>query len=619
MKLVKLFFFILLFSCNSPSNSPDSNSNQTLFNEPPAWAQDAIWYQIFVERFRNGDSTNDPTIDDIQGSWPHKFGENWQVKSWTGDWFNNPENLPGKEFYDFDIQTRRYGGDLQGILDKLDYMQDLGITAIYFNPLNDAPSLHKFDARNYRHIDVNFGSDPIGDKKIMATEDPLDPSTWKWTSADKLFLQVIKELHKRDIKLVLDYSWNHTGIKFWAWQDILKNGENSKYAHWYEIESFDDPATSENEFKYNGWAGVAELPELKKVDVEKRVHGKPYKGNIHPDIKEHIFNVSKRWLDPNGDGNCDDGIDGFRLDVADQIGMDFWKDYRKYVRSVNPNTLLVGEIWWESWPDVLMNPRPYVNGDVFDIVMFYQSYKPARAFFAKASAYGGAEKLRKDWTTATSGMSNNTVKSMMAMSASHDTPRISTSFLNKGKYKVRPRDNKEYLTGQPDKETFERIKLYLAYQFTMPGAPQIYAGDEMGMWGGDDPDCRKPLWWEDMDFEKESADPYKSDTTKYQIGFNRSIHDYYKKLAKIRSENPVLRRGELNFLHAEGDLLIFERIDEKQRIRVLINNSTSELKLPKNFSSNGKDLFNVEALKIKSEPEYSLDGLSFHIILENDK
>ena len=130
---------------------------------------------------------------------------------------------------------------MQGILDKLDYLEELGINAIYLNPINDPPSMHKFDARNYRHIDIHFGPDPEGDKKIIASEDPLDPGTWQWTSADQLFLKLIKELHQRNIRVIVDYSWNHTGIKFWAWEDVLKNGAQSKFASWYEINEFDDP------------------------------------------------------------------------------------------------------------------------------------------------------------------------------------------------------------------------------------------------------------------------------------------------------------------------------------------------------------------------------------------
>ena len=309
-KLSVVFFITVLFVRCSSTNEKKINYSV------PSWAKEAIWYQIFPERFNNGDSTNDPTLESIEGSWPHQFSPDWKVTKWTMDWYKPDSSYSPKAYYDLGIQSRRYGGDLQGILDKLNYLEELGINAIYINPLNDAPSLHKYDARNYRHIDVNFGPDPEGDRKIMEEEDPVNPSTWKWTSADKQFLQLIKELHSRNIRIILDYSWNHTGVKFWAWQDILNNGANSKFADWYEIQQFDDPNTPENEFKYTGWAGVPDLPELKKVNVENRVHGKPYKGNIYEPVKQHIFNVTNRWMDPNGDGRFEDGVDGYRLDVA---------------------------------------------------------------------------------------------------------------------------------------------------------------------------------------------------------------------------------------------------------------------------------------------------------------
>lgn len=592
-----ILIIVTSFGC-SQQKEIEKNAYKT-----PEWAKNVVWYQIFPERFNNGDSTNNPTLESIQGSWPHKFRSDWHTTNWTSDWYKPDTSYSTREYYDIGIQSRRYGGDLQGILDKLDYLEHLGINAIYINPLNDAPSLHKYDARNFRHIDINFGPDPDGDRKIMRDEDPVDPSTWQWTSADKMFLQLVNELHKRNIKIIMDYSWNHTGVKFWAWQDILKNGAKSKYADWYEIKQFDDPNTRENEFEYTGWAGVRDLPELKKVDVKNRVHGKPYKGNVLPVVKQHIFNVSKRWMDPNGDGNFDDGIDGFRLDVADQIGLDFWRDYREFTRSVNPECLLVGEIWWEKWPDILMDPRPYiVKGDIFDIVMFYQAYKPAREFFAKTENYGGAEKLREGWQKATEGISYNTVESMMMMSASHDSPRLLTSFYNKTKYKYqsKPTDNKQYKTGKPDPETYKRVKLYLAYQFVMPGAPQIWNGDEMGMWGADDPDCRKPLWWDDMDFENESSDPFKEEIVSYNVGFNQDLFNYYKQLIAIRKNNPELSDGKLSFVKAKGDLLIIERSYESGNITLVVNNSNNELHVPEGLKLEGQDLITGNEVQLNN-------------------
>ncbi len=146
----------------------------------------------------------------------------WQPTPWTQDWYRQEPwaKATGRDFYGT-VQFRRYGGDLQGVLDRLDYLQELGVTALYLNPVNDAPSLHKYDARNYRHIDRNFGPDPLGDEARMTAETPPDPTTWGWTAADSLFLTLVREVHRRGMRIILDYSWNHTGINFWAWQDVL--------------------------------------------------------------------------------------------------------------------------------------------------------------------------------------------------------------------------------------------------------------------------------------------------------------------------------------------------------------------------------------------------------------
>ncbi|HRI20052.1 MAG TPA: alpha-amylase family glycosyl hydrolase, partial [Panacibacter sp.] len=456
---------------------------------------------------------------------------------------------------------------------KLDYLQDLGITALFINPINDAPSLHKYDAKNYHHIDVNFGPDPAGDNKIIATEDPADPATWKWTSADKLFLKLVDEVHKRKMKIIIDYSWNHTGILFWAWQDILKNQQNSVYKDWYSINSFDDPSTTENEFSYTGWLGVPSLPELKKVNVAtQRINGHPYEGDINDGAKQHIFAVTKRWLAPNGDTTK--GIDGFRLDVADQIGLGFWRDFRKEVRSIKPDAYLVGEIWWEQWPDKLMNPVPYTNGDVFDAVMFYQAYRPARYFFAKNNFEIDAKQLKDSLEFQWNRLAKANRYAMMNVSSTHDAPRLLSDFYNTNKYKYHatPNDDTAYKTGKPDAETYQRLQLYLVHLFTSIGAPQIWNGEEMGMWGGDDPHPRKPLWWKEFTFQPETRNNFQPGKKTFdKVGFNQQQFDLYKKLINIRKNNPVFISGDISFLTAEGKMLAYKRFNGKDEIIILFN------------------------------------------------
>lgn len=574
--IVILTGFLLLFSIIT--NAANTN--------PPEWAKNVIWYQIFVERFNNGDPTNDPTaetttVENMKIVPP----EGWQVSRWTSNWFERqPWERDSTQGFNSVIQSRRYGGDLQGVMDKLDYLEELGVTAVYFNPINDAPSLHKYDARNYHHIDVNFGPDPEGDIKIIASEDPNDPATWKWTSADKLFLKLVEEFHKRGIRVIVDYSWNHTGTNFWAWQDILKNQDKSIYKDWYEITAFDNPATPENEFKYNGWGGYGYLPELKKVNLTtERIHGLPYEGNIHEGPKKHIFDVTKRWLAPDGD--VSKGIDGYRLDVAEQIGMGFWRDYRTYVKSINPDAYLLGEIWWEEWPLKLMDPAPYMKGDVFDAVMFYQVYKPARDFFNNTESEINASQLRDSLEFQWNNIPGTNEYAMMNVAASHDAPRLLTDFYNKNRYKFKanPEEDGTYKTGKPDKEAYERLNLYLVHTFTSLGSPHIWNGDEMGMWGADDPNCRKPLMWEEMKFENEYRNNFQAGKKEFdKIKFNKKQFRFYKKLIKLRKENPVLALGEFKFLVTEGKKLAYSRTDGKDEIIVIFNleNSKEEFSIP---------------------------------------
>ncbi|MBK7173357.1 MAG: alpha-amylase [Bacteroidales bacterium] len=542
---------------------------------PPTWAKEAIWYQIFVERFCNGDKSNDPTPETIiTHSDFFKIPADWDITPWNQNWYNQ-EDWAKKTGGTLDqtLQLRRYGGDLQGVIDKLGYLEELGINAIYLNPINDAPSLHKYDARNYHHIDVSFGPDPKGDMEIIASENPADPSTWQWTSADQLFLKLVKEAHKRNIRVIVDYSWNHTGVEFWAMKDLIKNQQNSAFKDWFNVETFDDPSTPGSEFKYHGWLNIQSLPEIKKVNVTtERIIGRPYEGDINPEAKQHIFEVSKRWLAPNG--NVKDGIDGYRLDVADHIGMIFWRDYHSYVKSINPEAYLVGEIWWETYPNRLMNPVPYTSGDVFDAIMFYQVYRPAKYFFSNSDFSINAQQFKDSLKYQWNRLDPEFVMAMMGVSATHDSPRLLTCFNNPGKYKYKAKHQEDpaYKTGKPDEETYQRVKLYLMHQFTSLSAPHIWNGDEMGMWGSDDPDCRKPLWWSSFAFENESrTDADGKLLYNDQVGFNKPLFEYYKSLIAIRKANPELNNGKIRFLETQGKAIAYKRYNSKDEIVVLLN------------------------------------------------
>jgi cyclomaltodextrinase / maltogenic alpha-amylase / neopullulanase len=551
----------------------------------PKWSKEAIWYQIFVERFRNGDTTNDPTPSDMKGGFPDQIPSNWNITPWSHDWYAHEpwlDSVKANGFYS-KIQARRYGGDLQGVLDKLDYISALGINAIYFNPLNDSPSLHKYDARNYTHIDRNFGPDPKGDLIIMNAENPGDPSTWKWTAADKLFLKVIDECHKRGIRVIMDYSWNHTGRDFWALNDIRKNGKDSPYADWYTINQYDDPATSADELSYQGWGGNNPwMPVFKKDIIPPDDKVMPFEGNFHSEtLKQHIFNVTKRWLDPDKDGNPSDGVDGFRLDVAGEIPMGFWREYRKVVRLVNPEAYLVGEIWWLEWPDKLLDPAIYLAGDQFDAIMNYRWYRVARGFFGQAEPILTPTSFVSEIGRIDKGINQSNLDGMMNVAATHDSPRLSTSLYNKtmDKYNAKPSENPDYKINKPDQLTRREQILLLVHQFTFIGAPHIWNGDEVGMWGADDPDCRKPVVWNDITYEDEKTayDPSKTRTID-KVSPDTALLTIYKRLTRMRKDNPVLSYGDLNFIVANDQkmILAYSRSMGKEEIVVIFNRSGKE-------------------------------------------
>ena len=542
---------------------------------PPDWAQDAIWYQIFVERFRNGDPANDPTPADVQPGSLDAFPASWTVTDWGHDWYA-PEpwvadfaalDSGGAAFPRF-AQLRRYGGDLRGVLEELDYVADLGANAIYFNPLNDAPSLHKYDARHYRHVDRNFGPDPRGDVARMAAEDPLDPRTWGFTAADSLFLRVIDEAHARGIRVILDYSWNHTGTDFWALHRARDEGPDGALADWYEVTAWDDPATARDEFDYRGWLGVKSLPEFAEANEVFRPERygdafiKPVTGDfVSATLRAHIFAVTRRWLDPDGDGDPGDGVDGFRLDVAAEVGMDFWRDYRRVVRGVNPEAYLVGEVWYATWPDDIIDPAPYLQGDMFDAVMNYRLFRLLRGAVARRMPLVEPAGFGDSLAALTRGYDAAFARAMMNVVASHDSPRLVTSVGNDNAYKYHasPMADPAYDISRPGADAYARAELLTVAQYLSVGAPHIFQGEELGMWGADDPENRKPMWWPDVDFEDERSHPLGKTREADAVGWETQVPSslagadrrvLYRALAALRAARPELRRGSLEVLES---------------------------------------------------------------------
>lgn len=538
---------------------------------PPKWAEGIVWYQIFPERFSNGDNKNDPTAEKVfQNS--KKNPEDWKITPWTSNWFARAEweKKLGNNFHDF-IFDRRYGGDIQGILNHLDYLKEIGIGAIYLNPIFDAVSLHKYDGSTYHHIDVNFGPDPEGDKKLIEKEIPDDPSTWVWTSADKLFLKLIEQVHKRKMHIIIDGVFNHTGVQFWAFQDIVKNGKSSKYKNWYKINSFDDPSTKKNEFDYKGWWNVKSLPEFNRTE-----------NDLNPGPKQYIFHATKRWMDPDDDGNTEDGIDGWRLDVAREVPLGFWKDWHKLVKAINPNSLIVGELW-ELSPDFISE-----NG-VFDALMNYNFAYAVNDFFIsnkkKIKTSEFINKLEKIDET----YPENYLNVLQNLMDSHDTERLSSLIKNPDRKFDHDgsESNPDYNPGKPDKNDYDIQKLIAAFQMTYRGAPMIYYGDEVGMWGADDPHDRKPMIWDNLNYNDEiinKSSGFRKGIGTYKVSQNKDLLNFYRKIISIRNQNKPLQKGDLKFLYSndEKNSFAFEREFNGEKIIAAFNTGNSEdnFKLP---------------------------------------
>ncbi|UCE20477.1 MAG: glycoside hydrolase family 13 protein [Gemmatimonadota bacterium] len=556
----------------------------------PEWAKRVVWYQIFPERFRNGNPKNDPMLADIKGAYPHDITSPWQIHPWISDWYElQPyERENGRDIW-FNIQRRRYGGDIEGILEKLDYLKDLGVGAIYLNPVFEAPSHHKYDAATYHHIDPNFGPDPVGDRRLTAAETPDDPSTWVWTSADTLMLQLIQELHRRGMKVIFDGVFNHMGLNSWAFQDVVKNQKKSKYKDWFSITSWDDPTVG-SKFEYEGWFGVRELPEMRE-NAQGIVAGP----------KQYILAATQRWMDPNGDGNPDDGIDGWRLDVAFCIAHPFWVDWRKFAKSLNADAYLTAEV-----VEPITALKPYLQGDEFDAVMNYNfAFICAEYFIEKKDRISTGEfdrRLRELRQAFPLGVAYR----MQNLFGSHDTNRLGShivnrnlgSFRNWGDYFGKSKaENPKYDVRKPTPEELRIQKLFAIFQMTYLGAPMIYYGDEAGMWGANDPCCRKPMIWKDLIYDDEAYLPDGSKRTNSDtVAFNQELYDHYRKLIHIRARHEALQSGDYTtlFIDDTKGIYTFSRETGGERVIVMLNNSTAahNVTVPLNFKAELSDVLN---------------------------
>jgi cyclomaltodextrinase len=531
----------------------------------PGWAKGIVWYQIFPERFANGDTANDPKAEKVFIN-SKSAPQNWHIRKWTGNWFKKSgwEKQLGGSFRRH-LYERRYGGDVQGIIDHLDYLKELGVGAIYLNPVFEAVSLHKYDGSTYHHIDVNFGPDPEGDRKIIASETPDNPSTWEWTEADKLFLKLITEVHNRGMKIIIDGVFNHTGVQFWAFQDIVKNGKDSRYKDWYEITSFDDPSTPQNEFDYKGWAGAKSLPQFNRT-----------KNDLMPGPKQYIFYSTKRWMDPDNDGDPSDGIDGWRLDVARDVPMGFWHDWHKLVKSLNPAAIIIGELW-ELSPDFISD-----NG-VFDSQMNYNFAFAVNKFFVAEKTKIPASEFIDELKKIDKNYPEENLYILQNLVDSHDTERISSMIANPDRNydSAGNAKNSNYNPGKPSPEDFRKQKMIVAFQMTYRGSPMIYYGDEVGMWGADDPHDRKPMVWDNLKYDDEvitSSSGFKKGWGRYKVEQNKDLLDFYKKIIAIHNNSEALKKGDIQFLYSndENASFAFERTFGDENIIAVFNTGNAQ-------------------------------------------
>ncbi len=532
----------------------------------PGWSKGVVWYQIFPERFNNGDPNNDPKAADQDGAYPFDSTSDFMIHPWTSDWYalQPYEKKNGKDVY-YNIQRRRYGGDLQGIIDKLDYLKSLGVNAIYLTPIFWSPSSHKYDALCYHHVDPTFGPDPEGDKKMMENENPLDVNSWVWTKADMLALKLIKEVHKRKMHIIFDGVFNHMGMNSFAFKDVIKNQQASPYSDWFTIESWDDTQKGTT-FKYNGWFGVKTLPEFK--EDEKGIVAGP---------KQYIFNATKRWMNPMNEG-IENGIDGWRLDVAYDVGHPFWKDWRKWVRGINPNAYMTAELVFP-----IDKTKPYLSGDEFDATMNYNFAFIMHDFFVQDKMGITVTAFDKRLSELREAFGNGVALNMQNLMDSHDATRIGSAVANPdgkafgdwGPYFnwSQKSNNKAYNARKPTQPQIQKQKLIAAFQILYLGSPMIFYGDEAGMWGANDPDCRKPMVWEGRQYEPETHNPDQSLHDKDEVAFNKDLFTWYQKFIALRAKYKAIQIGDYNTLFKDdaSKMYAFSRSYKGEKVVVVVN------------------------------------------------
>ena len=446
----------------------------------PNWVQDAIFYQIYPDRFAKGNK------------------------------------LPNHGFEPWDSAPTTHGfkgGDLYGVIEKLDYLQDLGINAIYFNPIFASASNHRYHTYDYHNVDPLLGGNDALKK-------------------------LLDKAHKRGIRVVLDGVFNHASRGIWQFHHVLETGAASPFKDWfifdeerlngkknwgaYPTQHEQEAIRREGSLKAIGYQGWWNLPALPKFNTNT------------PAVREFLFGVAESWIKF--------GFDGWRLDVPGDIDDDsFWQEFRRRVRAVNPEAYIVGEIWHEA--------QRWLQGDQFDGVMNYLVTAAALGFF-------GGQHVKMHVVNQCGGLHNRVHPAMNANGFANELDRLFKL------YKPETTRAQLNLLDSHDMPRFlsctggdkDSLKLAWLFMFTIPGAPCIYYGDEVGVDGGHDPECRKTFPW---------------DESKWDV----DLLDYAKACTALRSGHASLRRGNYKRIHAEGHVMAFARTHINETLTVAFNAS----------------------------------------------
>ncbi len=523
--------------------------------QTPDWAKGAIIYQIFVDRFYNGDRSNDVETDEYFyiGEGTHK----------NTDWMKYPREMDVREFY---------GGDIAGVMKKLDYLQDLGVEAIYLNPIFVSPSNHKYDIQDYDYIDPHFGRivkndgenlqrDENGNLIIHDPEHPNKDATRyicrvtdkeNLEASNQLFIEFVEEVHRRGMKVILDGVFNHCG-SFNKWLDRECIYEDAPGYEKGAFVSKDSPYRTFFKFRedtwpynvnYDGWWGHDTLPKLNYEES--------------PKLYEYIMRIARKWVSPPYN------VDGWRLDVAADLGQTaeynhhFWHEFRRNVKEANPNAIVLAEHYGD--------PTEWLKGDQWDTVMNYDAFMEPLTWFLT-----GVEKHSDEYRGDLIGNVDAFFGSMR-----HYMTRFNTQSLQVAMNELSNHDHSRFLTrtnhqvgrissrgADAANEGVNKnlFRMAVLMQMTWPGAPTIYYGDEAGLCGWTDPDSRRAYPWGHEDEE---------------------LIQYHKELIRIHKEHQVLRTGSILFLFGEYQCISYGRFDDNEHIVVAINISqdTRHMEIP---------------------------------------